>query len=186
MIEFPLPILGFAAWSGTGKTTLLTQLIPLLTASNLRVALIKHAHHSFSIDQPGKDSYRLREAGASQVVIASSQCIASIMDMAEDQKEPVLQDALAAINTQRLDLILVEGFKQAAIPKIELHRQALGKPYLHPNDELIIALAEDVDVASHQSKNQQPTSSNHNTLLPHLDLNQPAQLAEFIQQWLKQ
>ena len=171
MINFPLPILGFAAWSGTGKTTLLTQLIPLLNDKGLQVGLVKHTHHTFSIDHKGKDSYRLREAGASQVVIASEQCIASISDR-KSEAEPSLQEALAVINTESLDLILVEGFKEEAIPKIELYRKSLGKPYLYPEDSMIFALAEDSDMSTQQS-------------IPHLDLNQPEEIAIFIQQWLK-
>lgn len=177
MINYPLPILGFAAWSGTGKTTLLTQLIPLLKARGLKVVLIKHAHHSFSIDHPGKDSCRFREAGASQVVIASKKCIASIMDTSENETEPLLEDALSAISPQQLDLVLVEGFKKADIPKIELHRQALAKTYFYPSDKMIIALAEDT-----LDKRNEAISRT----LPHLDLNQPEQIATFIEQWLHQ
>ena len=172
MVEYPIPILGFAAWSGTGKTTLLTKLIPLLNAKGLKVGLIKHAHHTFTIDQPGKDSYCLREAGAAQVIIASKNCTATIMDTIDNDIEPRLEDALRAINnTQQLDLLLIEGFKKAAIPKIELHRVALGKPYLHPDDPLIIALAEDRKSAD--------------TALPLLDLNQPEHIADYIQLWLE-
>lgn len=173
MINFPLPVLGFAAWSGTGKTTLLTQLIPLLNDKGLQVALVKHAHHAFSIDKPGKDSYRFREAGAKQVVIASRACIASITDTSTNESEPTLQETLSAINTDPLDLILVEGFKKAAIPKIELHRQTLGKPYLYPNDKHIIALATD-----------QTTKTPSDLTLPLLDLNQPEEIVTFISHWL--
>ena len=172
MIDYPIPILGFAAYSGTGKTTLLTKLIPLLKEKGLNIGLIKHTHHAFNIDHEGKDSYRLREAGAAQVVIASKKCTATIMDNFDNEIEPLLSDALQAINpTQALDLLLVEGFKKAAIPKIELYRQALGKPYLYPDDPMIIALAED--------------NENVETNLPRLDINQADEIARYIQQWLE-
>ncbi|MCK5896253.1 MAG: molybdopterin-guanine dinucleotide biosynthesis protein B [Cocleimonas sp.] len=179
MIDFPLPLLGFAAWSGTGKTTLLTQLIPLLKANGLRVALVKHSHHDFTIDHKGKDSTRFREAGASQIIIASKKCITTIMDTADNTIEPRLQDALAAMTPQPLDLILVEGFKKAAIAKIELHRHGLNNPYLYPHDKMIIALAED-RAPSERKKTQGDAS------LLRLDLNQPVQIATFIQQWWRQ
>lgn len=171
MINFPIPLLGFAAWSGTGKTTLLCQLIPLLTARNIRVALVKHAHHDFDIDYPGKDSYKLRKAGAEQVVIASRQRIASILETPAKQAEPNLEDALAAIEATRFDLVLVEGFKLEPIPKIELHRVNTGKPYLFLNDEHIFALAQD-DL----SEDNLPSNAAINIL----DLNDPAQIADFI------
>jgi molybdopterin-guanine dinucleotide biosynthesis protein MobB len=146
MIDFPVPILGFAAWSGTGKTTLLSQIIPLLIARGLRVALVKHAHHSFDIDHPGKDSHILRKAGANEVVIASRHRIASVRETPGNQKEPRLIDILSVMQTNQLDLILVEGFKMEDIPKVELHRKSLNQPYLYPNDMNVIALAEDSDI----------------------------------------
>ena len=173
MVDFPLPLLGFAAWSGTGKTTLLTKLIPLLKEKGLRVGLVKHAHHDFDIDYPGKDSYELRKAGAAEVVIASRKRIASIHETPVRQDEPVLMDALSHIQVEHLDLVLVEGFKTEDFPKIELHRKELNKPYIYPNDSGIIALAvdeiDDADV---------PID------LKLLDLNQPEKIATFIQHWL--
>ena len=137
-----IPILGFAAYSGTGKTTLLAQLIPILKGQGLRVGLIKHSHHNIQIDQPGKDSYRLREAGASPVMLVSSHRRAIITEF-DKVHEPVLDEELLAFDQTGLDLILVEGFKATAFPKIELHRPSLDKPLLYPNDPSIIAVASD-------------------------------------------
>ncbi|CAG7857064.1 hypothetical protein MCAMS1_01778 [biofilm metagenome] len=163
-----IPILGFAAFSGTGKTTLLTQLIPILKAQGFRIGLIKHSHHNIQIDQPGKDSYRLREAGASPVMLVSSHRRALITEFAAI-KEPVLDDELLAFDQSGLDLILVEGFKATAFPKIEVYRQQLDKPLLYPDDPNIIAVASDVTL-------ELPPN------LHWLDLNQPEQVARFIVQ----
>ena len=172
MNKLKVPILGVIAWSGTGKTTLLTQLIPLLKCRGLRIALIKHAHHQFEIDHPGKDSYRLRKAGAVQMVIASKHRIASIKELPDNDREPSLEDILENIDLENLDLILVEGFKMADIPKIELHRQSLNKPYLYPKDKNIIALAQD-----------QPDSEMRRSIRC-LDLNHVEQIADFMGSWI--
>ncbi len=161
-----VPILGFAAFSGTGKTTLLTQLIPVLKARGLRIGLIKHSHHNIQIDQPGKDSFRLREAGASPVMLVSSHRRAVITEFAEAH-EPDLNEELLAFDQSELDLILVEGFKQACFPKIELHRPALGKPLLYPSDSEIIAVASDETISLPES-------------ITRLDINQPVAIAAFI------
>jgi molybdopterin-guanine dinucleotide biosynthesis adapter protein len=161
-----VPILGFAAFSGTGKTTLLTQLIPILKAHGLRIGIIKHSHHNFQIDQPGKDSFRLREAGASPVMLVSTHRRAIITEI-EPIKEPKLDDQLLAFDQSELELILVEGFKSAQFPKIELHRPSLNKPVLYPNDPSIIAVASDAPLDI-------PLA------LVQLDLNQPRFIAEFI------
>ncbi len=163
-----VPILGFAAFSGTGKTTLLTQLIPLLKAQGLHVGLIKHSHHNIQVDQPGKDSFRLREAGASPVMLSSSHRRAIITEFSE-VKEPLLDEELLAFDQSGLDLILVEGFKATQFPKIELYRQTLGKPLLYPDDPDIIAVASDCKLAL-------PLT------LAWLDLNQPESIAQFILQ----
>lgn len=134
------PILGFAAPSGTGKTTLLIKLIPLLKQQGIRIAVIKHSHHDFEIDQPGKDSYRLRHAGAEQMLIASAYRHALITETPE-QHEPQLSHLIQQLNHSKTDLILVEGFRHESFPKIELHRTATGKALLYPNDNSIIALA---------------------------------------------
>jgi len=140
-IHSKIPLLGFAAFSGTGKTSLLTQLLPKLNELGLRVAVIKHAHHKFDIDIPGKDSYELRKAGAEQMLIASSR-LTALMQTRHDQ-EPQLSELLPRLDQQQLDLILVEGFKQEVIPKIELHRPTLEKPLLYQEDDNIIAIASD-------------------------------------------
>ena len=161
-----VPILGFAAFSGTGKTTLLTQIIPLLKLHGLRIGLIKHSHHSFQIDQPGKDSFRLREAGASPVMLVSSHRRAIITEY-EVAREPALADELLLLPQSELDLILVEGFKATAFPKIELHRPSLNKPLLYPNDQNIIS------IESYFAIDTPPS-------LVQLDLNQPDQITNFI------
>jgi molybdopterin-guanine dinucleotide biosynthesis protein MobB len=164
------PLLGFVAYSGTGKTTLLEKLIPLLQERGIRIALLKHAHHDFDIDQPGKDSYRLRLAGAGQVMIASHKRWALMNENPEHEGEPRLAELLQKFDPARFDLLLVEGFKHESYPKIELQRQALAKPALHPNDPDIIALASD-----------QPDCD---TPIPWLDINRPETIADFIEQWL--
>ena len=169
MIDFPLPLLGFAAYSGTGKTTLLSKLIPLLKIKGIRVGVVKHAHHDIDIDHPKKDSYVLRESGATKIVVASRKRTAIIIEHADNEAEPTLDDALKNIHTKDLDLILVEGFKLADLPKIELHRVALDKPYLYPEDNNIIAIALDHKLNAENSPLQ-------------LDLNQPQKIADFIEQ----
>ena len=168
MIKYSLPLLGFCAYSGTGKTTLLTTLLPLLKKQGLRVGMVKHAHHQFDIDHPGKDSYELRKAGAQQMLVASRQRMALIVESATQQDEPVLEDALAMLIPEQLDLVLVEGFKLAAIPKIELHRSSLGKPLMYPHDKHIIAIASDEPLDILDSK------------ITQLNLNQTQEIAEFI------
>ncbi|MDD2660247.1 MAG: molybdopterin-guanine dinucleotide biosynthesis protein B [Methylococcales bacterium] len=161
-----VPILGFAAFSGTGKTTLLTQIIPLLKQHGLRIGLIKHSHHNFQIDQPGKDSFRLRAAGASPVMLVSTDRRAIITEITPEQ-EPRLDDQLKLFDQSELDLILVEGFKTEQFPKIELHRPSLNKPLLFPDDPDIIAIASDCSLETPG-------------YLIQLDLNQPEMIAAFI------
>jgi molybdopterin-guanine dinucleotide biosynthesis protein B len=160
------PILGFAAASGTGKTTLLTQLIPLLKQQGLRVGLVKHSHHSFDIDHPGKDSYRLRMAGASPVMLVSQYRYAIIHEF-ETPREPSLDEQLKVLDQSGLDLILVEGFKAEKFSKIELHRPSLQRPLLFPQDPDIIAIASDAPV-------EVPDR------LVRLDLNHPDLIARYI------
>jgi molybdopterin-guanine dinucleotide biosynthesis protein B len=145
-IKYPIPVIGFVAYSGTGKTTLLTQLLPELKAHGLRVAVIKHAHHSFELDQPGKDSMRLRQSGADQILITSRHRTALIKEHINQYAEPYLEEALSMICPDQLDLILVEGFKHAPMPKIELHRVVLGNPFLYLHDPNIIAIATDQEI----------------------------------------
>lgn len=161
-----VPILGFAAFSGTGKTTLLTQTIPILKHHGVRTGLIKHSHHNFQIDQPGKDSFRLREAGASPVMLVSTHRRAIITEISPEQ-EPRLDDQLKLLDQSGLDLILVEGFKAEQFPKIELHRPSLNKPLLYPNDPNIIAIASDCALETPD-------------YLIQLDINQPEIIAAFI------
>ncbi|QXB54844.1 molybdopterin-guanine dinucleotide biosynthesis protein B [Aeromonas sp. FDAARGOS 1415] len=142
----PLPLLGFVAWSGTGKTTLLERLIPLLGQRGLRLGVLKHTHHDFDIDRPGKDSHRLRQAGAAQVMAASSLRHALIRETPEG--EPSLAALLARFDASALDLLLVEGFKHHHFPKVELYRAAIGRPLLFPDDPDIIALVSDVPQAT--------------------------------------
>jgi molybdopterin-guanine dinucleotide biosynthesis adapter protein len=140
MRNFPLPVLGFVAPSGTGKTTLLRRIIPLLRQRGLRVALIKHTHHDVDIDTPGKDSYELRQAGASQVLLASHRRWALVIER-DPPQDPSLEQVLERLEIDSLDLVLVEGFKQAPIPKIELFRTILNRLPYYPQDPWIIAVA---------------------------------------------
>jgi molybdopterin-guanine dinucleotide biosynthesis adapter protein len=167
----PVPLLGICAYSGTGKTTLLSRLIPLLKEEGLRLALLKHAHHSFDIDHPGKDSYALRKAGADQVLIASRHRMALMKECPGSSREPRLSDLLPCVDTRDLDLILAEGFKHEAIPKIELYRPSLGRPLIHAADPDVIAVASDAPF---------PLARN----LPVLDLNRPEEVLRFVLAWL--
>jgi len=159
-------VLGFAAFSGTGKTTLLKQLIPLLKDQGLRVGLIKQSHHDVDIDQPGKDSHVLRLAGASPVMLCSPFRRAVITEHGE-RRERSLAEELAYFDQASVDLILVEGFKQERFPKIELHRPALGLPLLFPDDPAIIAIAADGPLPAEAP-------------IPRFDLNAPRPIADFI------
>lgn len=166
------PVLGFAAFSGTGKTTLLIKLLPLLEEKGVRIGMIKHAHHQFDIDKPGKDSYELRKAGAKQMLIASQKRWALMVETPEQQGDPDLNELLQQLDHSQLDLVLVEGFKHVSFPKIELHRPALDKDLLFPDDENIMAIATD-----------EPDTLN--THLPILDLNNPVMIADFIINFIK-
>ena len=165
------PVLGFAAWSGTGKTTLLKQLIPALKQNGVRLAVVKHAHHSFDIDTPGKDSYALRKAGADHMLIASRQRWALMVER-DSGDEPRLQELLLQLPGNELDLILVEGFKHEPFPKIELHRPSRQRPLLFPEDHNIIAIASDAELTS------QPE-------IPILDLNNLQGIVDFVMVYLR-
>lgn len=162
-----LPLLGFVGFSGVGKTTLLCEVIASLTHEQIRVALIKHAHHQFDIDYPGKDSYELRKAGAAQVIVASQKRWAMIVETPLAQGDPQLDQLLAQLQTDQLDLILVEGFKHVAFPKIELHRPELKQPLLCHSDENIIAVASNTDTLAQLD-------------VPLLDINAPQSVCAFI------
>jgi len=157
---------GFAGYSGSGKTTLIEQLIPRFVAQGLRVSLIKHAHHAFDVDQPGKDSYRHRHAGASEVLVTSSRRWV-LMHELRGEAEPTFDAQLSHLAP--CDLLLVEGFKHAPIPKLEVWRSATGEGLLHPNDPHIVAVASDATLE---------------TRLPWLDLNDVDGIAGFIRNHL--
>ncbi|QKJ47033.1 molybdopterin-guanine dinucleotide biosynthesis protein B [Klebsiella pneumoniae] len=168
-----IPLLAIAAWSGTGKTTLLKRLIPELCALGLRPGLIKHTHHDMDVDKPGKDSYELRKAGAAQTIVASEQRWALMTETPEKPEKPELDITwlVSRMDASKLDLVLVEGFKHEPVPKILLFRQNSG----HRVEELVIdehtiAVASDVSIA---------------TSLPLLDLNDVPQIATFIVSWLE-
>ncbi len=136
-------VIGLAGWSGAGKTTLLAKLIPELTGRGLSVSTLKHAHHAFDIDQPGKDSHTHRQAGATEVLIASGRRYALIHEL-RDEPEPALPDLLRRLSP--VDLVIVEGFKRSLHPKIEVHRAANGRPYLFPDLAGIVAVATDAEL----------------------------------------
>ena len=157
-----MKVIGFAGWSGSGKTTLVEQVIGLLEARGLIVSLIKHAHHDFDIDYPGKDSWRHRHAGCREVLVTGGKRWA-VMHELRGRDELSLKEALAQLSP--CDLVLVEGFKRQPIPKIEIYRAEIGKPLLFPDDPNIIAVASDVP---------------QTTSLPQLNLNDPAAVTGFI------
>src|SRR5262245_63385887 len=134
-------IIGLAGWSGSGKTTLVTKLIPCLIASGIKVSTLKHAHHGFDLDQPGKDSFFHRAAGATEVIISSARRWAILHELREEP-EWDLRGLVAKMSP--VDLVLVEGFKRDAFPKLEIHRAANGKPLIHPDDPHIVAIASDI------------------------------------------
>jgi molybdopterin-guanine dinucleotide biosynthesis protein B len=136
-----MKVFGFAGYSGSGKTTLIEALIPRFTARGLTVSLIKHTHHHFDIDRPGKDSYRHREAGATEVMLVCDQRWA-IMHELRGQPEPPFEEQLARLSP--CDLVLVEGFKYTPIPKLEVHRPAHGKPFIWTENPDVVAVASDV------------------------------------------
>jgi molybdopterin-guanine dinucleotide biosynthesis protein B len=157
-----MKIFGFAGYSGSGKTTLIERLIPLFTARGHTVSLIKHAHHTFEIDQPGKDSFRHRKAGCTEVLVTSSRRWA-LMHELRGAPEPEL--AVLVTRMSPCDLLLVEGFKREPIPKLEVYRAEVGEPLIHPHDRDIVAIASDVRIE---------------TQLPQFDLNARAEIADFI------
>ncbi len=133
-------IIGLAGWSGSGKTTLITNVVPMLVKRGLKVATVKHAHHEFDTDQPGKDSWLHRQAGASEVAIVSSRRWAIVHELG-GEPEPPLGDVLAKLSV--VDLVIVEGFKRHRHPKLEVYRAVVGKPLLYPDDDCIVAIATD-------------------------------------------
>jgi molybdopterin-guanine dinucleotide biosynthesis protein B len=158
---------GFAGWSGSGKTTLIEKLIPRFNAHGLRVSLVKHAHHTFDVDHPGKDSYRHRQAGAAEILVTSSRRWV-LMHELRGAQEPSFDEQVKHLSP--CDLLIVEGFKHAPIPKLEVWRAQTGEGLLHPSDPHIVAVASDAKVE---------------TKLPLLDLNDDAAIAAFILKHLK-
>lgn len=158
-----MKVLGIVGWSGSGKTTLLAKLIPLLVSRGLRIATLKHAHHAFDVDQPGKDSYEHRKAGASEVIVSSSRRWVQMHEIGDGA------EATLAEHLQRLspcDLVLIEGYKTEAHPKLEVFRESVGKSALHPTDARIVAVASD---------KQLPDLS-----IPRVDLNDIAAVADLV------
>ena len=139
-----MKIFGFAGWSGSGKTTLIEQVIPRFVRAGLKVSLIKHAHHRFDVDHPGKDSFRHRAAGCGEVLVTSRQRWA-LMHEASGEAEPTLEEQIARMSP--CDLLLIEGYKYYPLPKLEIYRAGSGKPLLYPQDEHIVALATDTPVS---------------------------------------
>ena len=161
-----MKVVGFCGYSGSGKTTLVEQLIQRLKQAGQRVSVVKHAHHEFDIDRPGKDSWRHREAGAGEVIIASSRRMAKIREYAADA-EPGVHELIAELGD--CDWVLVEGFKHAALPKIEVWRESNGKPAIYPADSHVVAVCTGLP-----ARLPQPTQ------LPVLDLNDPDAVARFL------
>lgn len=156
-------IIGLAGWSGSGKTTLLTKVIPCLTARGKRVSTLKHAHHAFDIDRPGKDSFQHRSAGATEVLVVSGSRWA-LMHELRGAPEPALPVLLAKLS--EVDLVLIEGFKRESFPKLEIHRVENGKPLLQPDDPWIVAVACDTPLP--------------NVTVPVVDLNDSERIADLL------
>jgi molybdopterin-guanine dinucleotide biosynthesis protein B len=157
-----MKVFGFAGWSGSGKTTLIEQLVPRFTRAGLTVSMVKHAHHSFDVDQPGKDSYRHREAGCTEVMVSSEKRWVIQHELRGDP-EPPLERQIERMSP--CDLLLIEGYKRYPMPKLEVYREANGKPLLHPEDPHIVAIAADVPLA---------------TKLPRFDLDEYDRIAAFV------
>ncbi len=157
-----MKVFGIAGWSGSGKTTLIEKLIPRFVKRGLRVSLIKHAHHTFDVDQAGKDSYRHRHAGASEVLVTSSRRWV-LMHELRGAQEPSFEEQITHLSP--CELLIVEGFKHAPIPKLEVWRTQTGEALLHPQDPHVVAVASDTQVE---------------TTVPLLDLNDDAGIAEFM------
>lgn len=159
-----MKVVGFCGYSGAGKTTLIERLIPLLRAAGQRVSVVKHAHHAFDVDRPGKDSWRHRQAGAYEVVVASSRRLAKLREY-EAEREPQLAELLAELSP--CDWAIVEGFRRAPFPKIEVWRAAAGHPPVYPDDPHVVAIASDGELP-------QPTA------LPRLDIDRPDAVLDFL------
>lgn len=163
-----MKVIGFAGWSGAGKTTLLARLIPVLVGRGLRVSTVKHAHHGFDVDQPGKDSWVHRQAGATEVLVASARRWA-LMHEIRDSPEPELATLLSRLSP--VDLVLIEGWKRGLHPRIEVHRADVGKPLLHPDDPGIVAVAAAPVLAA---------------LIPVVDLNNVGAVADLVERFAQE
>lgn len=172
--DLAIPILGFVGYSGSGKTTLLAKVIAELSTKGIRIGVIKHAHHRFDIDHPGKDSYVLRHAGAEQTLVASKNRWALMVETPYRQQDPRLKDLITHLDQTRLDLILVEGFKHAPYPKLEVHRPSVNSTLLYPHDKDIIALLTDGKLSAQISE-----------AFPVLDLDDTAQIVQFIENLIR-
>jgi molybdopterin-guanine dinucleotide biosynthesis protein B len=161
-----MKVFGIAGWSGSGKTTLIEKLVPRFVKRGLRVSLIKHAHHTFDVDQAGKDSYRHRHAGATEVLVTSSRRWV-LMHELRGAQEPAFEEQITHLSP--CELVIVEGFKHAPIPKLEVWRTQTGEALLHPQDPHIVAVASDTQVE---------------TTVPLLDLNDDAGISDFIRNHL--
>ena len=159
----PMRIIGLAGWSGSGKTTLISKVIPCLLSRGLRVSTLKHAHHGFDLDKPGKDSFVHRESGATEVIISSDRRWAILHEL-RDEEEWNMADLVAKMSP--VDLVLVEGFKRDKFPKLEIHRAVNGKPLLHSEDPGIVAIAADTPLP--------------NATVPVVDLNDIEKIADLL------
>ena len=158
-----MKVMGIVGWSGSGKTSLLVEVLPILEGHGLKVSTMKHAHHRFDVDRPGKDSFRHREAGASEVlVVTSSRWV--LMHASREEPEPSIEALIERMTP--VDLLLIEGFKTHHHPKLEIYRKSEGKPLLCLNDPEIVAVASDVPLPDLE--------------IPRLDLNDPGAVTEFI------
>jgi molybdopterin-guanine dinucleotide biosynthesis protein B len=160
--HLPMKVMGIAGYSGSGKTTLIEKVVPILVGEGIRVSLIKHAHHEFDMDQPGKDSYRHRHAGCTEVLVSSSRRWALVHEL-RGTPEATLDEQLKRLS--HCDLVLVEGYKGAPIPKLEVHRRDSAAPLLYPDDPHVVAVATDEPL---------------DTSLPQLGLDAPEAVARFI------
>lgn len=159
-----MKVFGIAGYSGSGKTTLIEQLVPRMLREGLTISLIKHAHAGFDIDRPGKDSYRHREAGCTEVLLTSDKRWV-LMHELRGRREPSLDEQLEMLSP--CDLVLIEGFKWAAVPKLEVYRPSLGKPPLYPDNAHVVAVASDAPL---------------DTNLPQLDINDADAIVLFVLQ----
>ena len=158
-----MKVMGIVGWSGSGKTSLVVEVLPILKRHGLKVSTMKHAHHRFDVDKPGKDSFRHREAGASEIlVVTSSRWV--LMHESREEPEPSIESLIERMTP--VDLLLVEGFKTHHHPKLEIHRESEGKPLLYQDDPEIVAVASDIPLTGMK--------------IPCLDLNDPSEVADFI------